>query len=64
MTIDKSVINKKYYEKNKEKIMEHLREMRLCEVCNREYHLYLFCRHNKSKKHLINLEKSKNDIKI
>ena len=56
MTFDKSISNKKYYEKNKEKIMEHLKEMRLCEVCNREYRLHLLSRHNHTKLHLKNLE--------
>ena len=59
MTFDKSVSNKKYYEKNKENIMEHLKEMIVCEVCNREYHLYLLSRHNHAKLHLKNLKISK-----
>ena len=44
-----------YYEKNKEHIFAHLKEMRLCEECNREYHLYHLSRHRKSKKLIKNL---------
>ena len=51
-----------YYEKNKEHIFAHLKEMRLCEECNREYHLYRLSRHIKSKKHIKNSELKK-DIK-
>ena len=48
-----------YYEKNKEHIFAHLKEMRLCEECNREYHLYHLSRHRKSKKHIRNSELKK-----
>ena len=48
-----------YYEKNKEHIFAHLEEMRLCEECNREYHLYHLSRHIKSKKHIKNAELKK-----
>ena len=40
----KSISNKKYYEKNYEKIFEHLKQKRLCEVCNRECQLHAFPR--------------------
>jgi len=51
----KSISNKKYYEKNYEKIFEHLKQKRLCEVCNRECGLYNLSNHRKSKIHIKNL---------
>ena len=51
--------NKTYYKQNKQKIIAHLGEQRLCEVCNRNYALYNLSRHRKSIKHIKNLEKIK-----
>ena len=45
MTIKES--NKRYYEQNKVKIIAHLTEKRMCEVCMREYPLYELSRHRK-----------------
>ena len=50
--------NKVYYYQNREKIIAHLGEPRLCEVCNREYALYNLSRRRKSMKHIINMQKS------
>ena len=50
---------KRYYEKNKEKIIEHLYERRFCEACQREYALYQLSKHRKSKKHINNCSKMK-----
>ena len=61
MTDKKVSYNKMYYDKNREKIIKHLGEKKLCEVCQREYPLYHLYRHFKSKKHIDNL--SKNGLK-
>ena len=53
------IYNKTYYAQNKQKIIAHLGEQRLCEVCNRNYALYKLSRHRKSIKHIKNLEKIK-----
>ena len=52
----KSISNKNYYEKNYEKILEHLKQKRLCEVCNREYSLFNLSRHRHTKIHLSRLK--------
>ena len=53
----KSQSNKNYYEKNKEKIMKHLYEERLCKYCNRFYRLCKLSSHNKTMKHINNVKK-------
>ena len=53
----KTAYNKKYYENNKEKIMNHLKQKQLCELCNREFSLASISKHNKSKNHLALLNK-------
>ena len=54
-----SVYCKKYYDKNREKIIQHLYEKRMCEVCQREYPLYHLSKHRTSMKHINNLSKMK-----
>ena len=56
MTDKRALYCKKYYDSNKEKIIKHLGEKRLCEVCQREYNLYNLSRHRKSTKHINNLK--------
>ena len=58
MTIKES--NKRYYEQNKVKIIAHLTEKRMCEVCMREYPLYELSRHRKTNKHFKFLDKHNN----
>ena len=55
----KAKANKKYYENNKDKIIQHQTEKRLCVYCNRSYPLYHMSKHNKSVKHITNV---KNEI--
>ena len=55
----KKEANKDYYDKNREKIMHHLNEKRLCEACNQEYPQHHLYRHFKSMKHIQNLAKPK-----
>ena len=57
MTDKRALYCKKYYDSNKEKIIKHLGEKRLCEVCQREYNLYNLSRHRKSMRHINNLNK-------
>ena len=57
MTDKRAFYCKKYYDNNKEKIIKHLGEKRLCEVCKREYNLYNLSRHRKSMRHINNLNK-------
>ena len=51
----KSKANKKYYEKNKQKIIEHQKEKRFCTFCNWSYSLYDMSKHNKTIKHIRNV---------
>lgn len=48
--------NKKYYENNKEKIIDHLLQPVCCEYCDKTITLGALSKHNKSKKHLRNIE--------
>ena len=48
----KNAYNKQYYNKNKETIINHLKQKQLCELCNREFTLSSISKHNKSKIHL------------
>ena len=52
--------NKRYYEQNKLKIIAHLQEKRMCEVCMREYPLFELSRHRKTNKHIKFLDKHNN----
>ena len=54
----KKAYNKKYYDKNKDKIINHLKQKQLCELCNREFSLSSISKHNKSKNHLALLNKT------
>ena len=54
----KKAYNKKYYDKNKDKIINHLKQKQLCELCNREFSLASISKHNKSKIHLALLYKT------
>ena len=56
MAPNTTAYNLKYYTQNKQKIILHLGERRMCDVCNREYALYNLSRRRKSKKQLKNLE--------
>ena len=56
----KKAYNKKYYDKNKENIINHLKHKQLCELCNREFSLSSLSKHNKSKLHLALLNKNIN----
>ena len=47
--------NKTYYENNKDKIIHHQKEKRLCTYCNRSYPLYHMSKHNKTIKHITNV---------
>jgi hypothetical protein len=48
-------INKKYYDKNREKITEYMRRKVTCE-CGCDVCFGALCSHRKSKKHVKNLE--------
>ena len=50
--------NRKYYLENKEKIIQHQYEKRLCIYCNRSYNIYDMSRHE-TIKHITN-KKMKN----
>ena len=50
--------SKKYYDKNRIKIIEHLKTKILCEVCNQLYPLYALSRHRKTLKHINNSKKA------
>lgn len=55
-----AIYRKRYYDKNREKIIQHLYENRLCEVCQKEYPLYQLSKHRKTMKHINNEIKMKN----
>ena len=66
MTIDKelkSKYNKIYYQKHRDYVIEHLKELRYCECCNQSYHLYQISKHKKTLKHIINNNNYNNHIK-
>ena len=59
--LKKAENNRKYYDKHREKIIEHQKEKRLCTFCNQSYPLYHMSKHNKTIKHIDNV---KNDIRL
>ena len=60
MNNKKSEYNKTYYEKNKQKIIDHLKEKQICEICNRQFAIANISRHNKTKIHIALVEKITN----
>ena len=50
----KSKYNKAYYAEHKEYVYEHLKELRHCDVCNRDYCLYMMSKRRKTLKHINN----------
>ena len=57
---------KEWYQKNKDKHNKYMLESILCEVCNTEIKRCSVSRHNKTKKHLLNVlvKDNKEDIKL
>jgi hypothetical protein len=53
--------NKKYYIKNKDKLLAYSLSKKKCLVCNRHYHISHFARHLKTTKHKSNFNKSNNE---
>ena len=53
----KKAYNKKYYDNNKEKIINHLKQKKQCELCNREFCIASISKHRKSRMHLALLNK-------
>ena len=52
----KASFAKKYYDANREKVHNNLKEERFCECCNRTYKLYALSKHNRTDKHIRNRE--------
>jgi ribosome-interacting GTPase 1 len=50
-----------YYQKHYDKIQTHKRMVCVCEICNSNYNRNSKSRHEKTKKHLTNLEKQNKD---
>ncbi len=51
--------SKKYYEKNKVKVLEKCKEVVHCEYCNLKMNKSSYVRHKKGKMHLLKVELSK-----
>ena len=60
----KSKYNKAYYAKHKVYVYEHLKQLRHCDVCNRDYCLYMMSKHRKTDKHINNSKINNNDKHI
>ena len=56
----KTAYNKNYCDNNKEKIINHLKQKTICELCNREFNIASISKHKKSKIHLALLNKIAN----
>ena len=52
-TYDRISYNKKYYDKNKEKLLQNAKLLVLCVSCNKNYTQANITKHNKSDKHIL-----------
>ena len=56
-----AVNNKRYYEKNREKIINHLKQYVYCDICAKSYMLAALSTHRKTQLHKRLSEKYKNE---